>query len=1101
MRLWPLLLLPGLPATASATCDPDWQPYAWSAAGEEHDLLGEALVMIDLDADGYADLLAAGANGIGVVRLWRGGPAGLEEAPTTAWYGAAPADLFGARVTPAGDVDADGFPDVLISAPGAEDGEADEGLVWLMYGGPTLPSPRSQLLQVDQAGASFGLGAAGVGDVDGDGYDDVALGAPDYDEATVDDGKVWLLRGGPDGLRPGWAWSAPQPGGRFGAAVAAPGDFDGDGVPDLAVGAPLAEDGEFREGLIYLLPLTGGAAPTLTLQADQRESDLGASLRAGPDIDGDGLGDVVAAMPAWRDRGEPVGAALLFSWSAGSTGRPRHRWVSTQPGSALGRGLALGDLDGDGAADVIAGAEGYTSGAPGAGGVLLLRGGAGLSDLPHRVWEPLQSGNPLAPTTGWGRGVAVGDIDGDGPLELAIGAPSWTEQGAGGRVVVAQGQPGGPPAPTTGGALALPSPRAQWAWGFAVAGAGDVDGDGYGDLLVGAPGYDGGAPGQGAAFLFRGSPFGPEPTPAWVYEGEGAGASAGQALAGAGDVNGDGYADVVIGAPFEGAGQPGAARVFLGGPAGLSTQADMVWTGEQARSLFGQAVDGAGDLDGDGRDEVVVGALHGEGELRDEGAAWLYHRDAAGAWSARRLVGGERHAQLGNAVAGGGDVDGDGLDDALIGAWAAAGEAGAVWLVPGDPAVEPQRWLGDPAARLGTSVDGAGDVNGDGYADVVAGAAWADERRGQVNLYLGGEGGPSPLPDQRLTSDHPGGAFGWSAVGTGDLDADGYDDVLILSPGGWGRAGAVGRRALWHRGGPSGLTATPDWCSPWGVLPHQSWSIAGVGDLNGDGHPDLAVGVPALPQQVAQEGVLVWFGTTGGPRPPPTLAGLAPIEADEGAPVTLVVTASAATTWTLGDGATAAGTTVDHAWADDGTYAVSVEAVDPDGLRARLTTTAVVHNVAPVFESAPPDAAAALDYTPVVFDPGDDALTFSLAGPEGATLDPASGRVTWAPPEEMEATFMLTVEDGDGGVATQRWVTRVRGVVVVEEVPADPEGCGCSTGGEHGVWVLWVGVLGRRRTPRSRRARWHGQRQLFLHPSDNYSCVRGWVYGTGAAPR
>ncbi len=205
-------------------------------------------------------------------------------------------------------------------------------------------------------------------------------------------------------------------------------------------------------------------------------------------------------------------------------------------------------------------------------------------------------------------------------------------------------------------------------------------------------------------------------------------------MAGLGDVDGDGYDDVAVGAPtfdgdFE---EEGAVFVYFGSDAGLPAQPDWTATGGQEGAWFGAAVAGAGDTDGDSHPELLVGAPHADLGIPDEGAAYLYKGGPAGlagtaSWHAS---GGQTAGGFGIAVAFAGDLNQDGYAELVIGAYRYTddqSEEGCVLVYPGGPAgpaVSPQ-WMaaGNKAeTEFGYTVSGAGDTNGDGYDDFAAGA-------------------------------------------------------------------------------------------------------------------------------------------------------------------------------------------------------------------------------------------------------------------------------------------------------------------------------------------------------------------------------------------
>jgi hypothetical protein len=332
------------------------------------------------------------------------------------------------------------------------------------------------------------------------------------------------------------------------------------------------------------------------------------------------------------------------------------------------------------------------------------------------------------------------------------------------------------------------------AFGLSVSGAGDVNGDGFGDVIVGIPEVDiGGFSGTGQALIYSGL----DGSPIRQWSGS-HGERFGAAVGSAGDIDGDGFDDVIIGAPEDSAGtDPRTGSVFVF--SGATSLEIYRWDGEDAWNYFGNAVACAGDVNADGVPDIIVGASVADpGGFAFSGSAYVF----SGADGSQLYTwDGSPDDYFGYAVAGAGDVNNDGFDDVIIGANETAPngltQAGSAYVYSGADGSLLHHWNGTGTGDLhGSSVSGAGDVNNDGFDDVIVGSPYTDfgglYNLGSVFIYSGSDG--SIL--HQFDGQHQNEFFGTAVAAGSDVNGDGIQDWVIGASGtnhvsGTGRHGAV----------------------------------------------------------------------------------------------------------------------------------------------------------------------------------------------------------------------------------------------------------------------------------------------------------------------
>ncbi len=763
--------------------DSDASDADWSIAGEgTSDRFGWSVASAgDVNDDGYDDVIVGAyydASYTGKAYVWHGSSTGLtdgDDAGDADWSiaGEGADDYFGVSVASAGDVNGDGYDDVIV---GAYYDVSYTGKAYVWHGSSTGLTSGSDASDADWSIAGegtsdrFGVSVASAGDVNGDGYDDVIVGAS-YDNGQT--GKAYVWHGSATGLTDDSDasdadWSIAGEGGndRFGHNVASTGDVNGDGYDDVIVGAHTDAG---STGKAYLWH---GSATGLTVGDDAGDADwsiagegaddrFGLSVASAGDVNGDGYDDVIVG--AYQDASY-TGKTYIYSYGLTAALSAEHDWSTAGEGTYYELGVSVasaGDVNGDGYDDVIVGAQRYGSYK---GKVYVWHGSAtGLasgSTASSADWSIIGEGT----TDYLGRSVAsAGDVNGDGYDDVIVGA--YIDSSGTGKAYVWHGS-------ATGLASGSDASDANWSiagegsnnwFGISVASAGDVNDDGYDDVIVGASWY---SSSTGRAYVWHGSSTGlasgsDAGDANWVITGQ-SNSRTGWSVASAGDVNGDGYADVIIGAERYDS-NTGEAYVCHGSLAGLgcsggagiqTNYADWSIPGEAESDYFGNSVAGAGDVNGDGYADVVVGAYkNGAG-----GKVYVWYGSSTGLsdgddasdadWSITAEASGD---EFGESVASAGDVNGDGYDDVIVGARYnddVAGSAGkahlwhgsATGLASGGNAGNADAYIvaGDGSDNFGDSVASAGDVNGDGYADVIGGAYHGGYGyAGKANLWYG----------------------------------------------------------------------------------------------------------------------------------------------------------------------------------------------------------------------------------------------------------------------------------------------------------------------------------------------------------------------------
>lgn len=700
---------------------------------------------------------------------------GLARAQSEAWriHGQTSGGAFGSSVAFLGDVDGDGVPDYVGGAPSwmpspgighAIVGSGADGSILLDVTGPV--------------GALFGATVANAGDVDGDGHCDFAVGAP-----LDGNGSVSIYSGATGALL--HSITGATAASLFGSAIANLGDLDGDGVDDLAIGAPNDSSGGTQLGLAAIY--SGATGNVLAQFAGATVGGgFGGVLDDAGDVDMDGVHDLLVVEQSDTSLGAASGTLRIYS---GANFTKLREWtLGAHAGDWIASGA--GDVNGDGVADVIVGNSRWPS-IPilpyenGVGEVVVLDGssGAALYTINGPTAMLYQTGGVVS---------SAGDVDGDGFADFAF---SLVAAFSSDQMRILSGKNGSVLAAST----SLPR---------ALRGGTDVTGDGVDDLLFGAIDSTNGA-NAGAVKVFDPIPQGFARTTLGSERLD----DLGRSIALLDDVNGDGVRDVLA-ATGGFTNSIGAARVY----SGIDGSELRVHPGAAFSDDYAHSVIALPDLDGDSIGEYAISVPGPSGKAQ----GFVEIRSGASGNLIRSIA----------PAGGGGGFFGTGLavgvqPSGAVDLGVAAPGLGQVFVfdvATGSVVVTASFGSSDPYGGVGP-VAYLGDVDGDGVGDWAAGVPWASTDT--LIVFSGSTGAAIKKLSKAGTN------LGYSVAGPGDVDGDGVPDLVAGSPGETHAKGAV---YLY-----SGAT--------WRLL--RSWtgtdyglgaSVTAVGDVNGDGFGDFIMG-------------------------------------------------------------------------------------------------------------------------------------------------------------------------------------------------------------------------------------------------------------------
>lgn len=785
IKFYYLLLCTGLLSVTTVNGQSDTLSgyFDWVKIGESNvEKVGDGVAWIDVNGDGYDDFVMSSSGmdveilSQGIIEIYLSTGTSIPELPNQTLTYDADYETFGGSIDNAGDVNNDGYEDMLTTAANSDGG----GKALLFLGSTTgfIELPVWEISVSEEYG-SVPVSSIGEFDVNLDGYDDVIVSDLYAQVFDIDEGVARLYLGNATGLSTTYSWQ--YYGGDYSAYFGnnvSVGDINHDGWPDIIVGEEGVNYGTGRVEIYFGsasgFPLTSSLIKYESVDGEE----FGSEVNIEGDLNNDGFNDLLIGVTNRINGNYKNAIDIHYGPITTEIGEPDTTLVYPMYNDGeFASNFAIKDITNDHFDDIIFTFQKGTSNTDYLG--IYPVTSDGIAQYPQYI-----SDDSLA----FGDVDFGGDYNGDSLLDFAIGKGSLTDvfylQGIGGYITGKPFLPGFPayyPTFTTGTILD------EEEFGYTLSATGDLNNDGIADLVVGNPYQSDPSSEEGKLFAYLGNNVYPNANYVWTYEMNQADALLGFDAKIIPDFNGDEFDDLFTGAPGYNytSNNNGWIALFKGKSTGLYNYPAWAIAGKPQDANLGYSVS-SGDINGDGKVDFVASAPNTDFNASAISKVYIYYGNGAVPdLSHDVLLKRDGKLGFGYKVDASGDINGDGFNDVLVTEdYLYNVHPAKVWLYYGGETMDTTAdWSFVPPTAtqdIGEMISQHGDFNQDGLNDIVIGNpsyTGGETLEGCVYIFYGKTTAPSSTPDLIIESNIANMKYGNSFT-VGDMNGDGFDDLI-----------------------------------------------------------------------------------------------------------------------------------------------------------------------------------------------------------------------------------------------------------------------------------------------------------------------------------